>query len=152
MYATKRKLVTATSYLCIIMSGTNDAANVGSYTPTPLGTIGDENQNTYLGAYSLLLDNLLAQNPKIRIILMTPLQVFCNDGAGDIRTNAMIEPYRQGTRDIASYYGLPCIDLARVMGWNAVTNPALSGDGLHPNEAASRVMARIIDRFIRQNF
>lgn len=154
MYATKRTGVNATSDCCVILAGTNDAADSPSFgsAQIPIGSINDGDQNTFLGAYSLLIQSLLQTNNKIRILVVVPPKCWYNDGAGDIRTNEKLEPYRQAVRDLAKYFGLPCLHLDEEFGINEYNSTIYMSDGLHPNDTGNRRMGKILDKFIRRSF
>jgi lysophospholipase L1-like esterase len=154
IYATKRTLVNAVSDCCVILAGTNDAADSASFgsAQIPIGAINDGNQNTFLGAYSLLIQSLLTTNNKMRILTAVPPKCWYNDGSGDIRTNEKIEPYRQAVRDLAKYFGLPCLHLDEEFGINEYNSTVYMADGLHPNDAGNRRMGKIFDKFIKRSF
>ena len=77
-----------------IWFGWNDA----SY--STVGTIDDTDNTTFYGAYKVVLEHLITNNPTKKIGLVVPY------GNPDV-----IEPFAQAVRDISNLYGVPCLDL-----------------------------------------
>ena len=71
--------------------GINDTSN------TNLGTIDDATNETYYGAWNVVMEYLLTNHPYAKI------GIIITDGAG--------AAYRQATRDIARKWGIPYLDM-----------------------------------------
>lgn len=56
----------------VINGGTNDYTNDSGSNPTTLGTIDSTDTATFYGAYNAIMQYIFAQNPKARVLLITP--------------------------------------------------------------------------------
>lgn len=111
-----------------------------------LGTIDDTDNNTFYGAYKVVLDHLIANNPTKKIGLIVPY--------GDNE----VEPFAQAVRDISALYGVPCLDLRDhnkcSLIWGTENNAqtarrsALTYDGTHPNQAGHEFISTMYEQFI----
>lgn len=120
--------------LVIIAGGTNDfKLNV------PLGNIltveSTFNRNEFTGAYQHLIENIIATNPTIRIVLMTPLQRN-NSGYDIYHTNTAgfkLIDYCNRIKELGQLYSLPVIDMYSNSGMNMLNLSSYTLDGLHPS-------------------
>jgi lysophospholipase L1-like esterase len=152
--------------LVTIMGGANDwlaeyAIGTDAEYLKPLGT--DDNATladpatyknvlTFKGAYSAIIEKLLASNPKHRLfILATP---WLNEaGYTPSGTRLPISAYSDACRSVAAFYGIPCIQLDREMGANALTKTTMFSDNVHPNTYGGERMAEIVlARFLAHGF
>jgi len=122
-----------------IYAGTNDY-RLGK----PLGTLFEHDPLTFMGAYASLIEQLLAKRPTCRLNLWTPLQRD-KDGydceASNEAGHRLID-YAEAVKALGRHYALPVLDLYAESGFNKITLPTFTTDGLHPNETG---YARIAD-------
>lgn len=137
--------VPSSSNLVTIMGGTNDAN-----TTLNLGAIGNKDTATYLGAYQTIIETLLAKNPLMRIILITPPRSWWS--ADPTKPKVQLDPFVTGTKDIAKHYGLPCFDLHNLLGMNSYNFTAYLTDGIHFTTEGKTAVGRLIKEFIRVNY
>lgn len=113
---------------CTLLFGCNDYGfNV------PVGTISDTVTTTFYGAYQTVLDYMLTQNPKLRIILMTPFHLVTETANQSGNT---LSDYADAVKAIGVKYNLQVIDLYSGSGLNpaSTTNKSLFFvDSTHPN-------------------
>ena len=132
---TMKKITNYSEYdLCLINAGTNDLT-LGSLLGK-LEKIGTEFRlNTFYGAYQDLIEYILSKNPKIRIILMTPLQRSIN--GKDIywinSTDKSYYDYVNAVIEIGKLYSIPVARMDSESGLNLINIDTLTRDGLHPN-------------------
>lgn len=120
-----------------ILGGANDLAyNI------PIGTsaeytkpINDKDTNSFKGAYSYIIETLLTWKASLRIVIMTTAFGDNNDG---------YKEYADACKDVANYYGLPCVDLYGNMGLNKLTSSIYTSDNLHWNAAGSQIVASLL--------
>lgn len=131
---------------CItIMGGTNDCTKKAG---ANMGELGVKNTNTFMGAYQTMIEGLLARNPGVRIILITPPKCFTAENT----LNANLIKYVDAVKEIAEYYSLPCLDLYHLLGQNDITRSYYTYDNVHFSEAGGKVVGRLIANFIRNNY
>lgn len=135
--------------LVTIFIGTNDfryGKKIGKI-------VTDENyfdETTFTGSYQLLIENILSSNPKIDLVLITPMQR--NHDGYDInfknnKGHKLIE-YVEATINLGKLYSLPVLDLYSVSGLTERTLDALTRDGLHPNDMGYDRISEKIFRFL----
>ena len=133
--------------LMTIMGGDNDdrlSVSVGEV--KPIGSAYDT--TTICGALQSAIEYALAQNPSLRIVLMTEPMGWT------YRTNAMVrvsDAIPQAYRDVAEFYGLPLIDLWNKSGINEFTRSTYYADPTdnhlymyHPNNKGWIQISKII--------
>lgn len=131
---------------CItIMGGTNDCTLKAG---ANIGEIGTINTTTFIGAYQTIIEGLLSRTPSVRIILITPPRCYTAEGV----LNANLIKYVDAVKQIAEYYGLPCLDLYHTMGVNDVTVNQYLADYVHFTDAGGVVVGRLIGNFIKNNY
>lgn len=135
----------------VIMGGTNDGATMHGES---MGEVGVINNNTYKGAYSTIIEGLLTRNPATRIMLMTPPRYYSIEGKN---LNPYIGLYAEATREVAKHYGLPCLDLYDLLGWNKCTAEWCSwdwsaNDNVHFSKELGPRIGRMVANFIRNNY
>ncbi|CAK0767706.1 hypothetical protein CCP3SC15_360032 [Gammaproteobacteria bacterium] len=119
-----------------ILGGANDLAR-----SVPIGTsaefsaaLGSKNKETFLGAYSFLIETLLTWKPTLEIILMTMYKSGYNT----------YPTYVQATLDVADFYALPCINLNNESGFSPFNIATYTTDNLHPNAAGGKRIATLV--------
>jgi len=131
-----------------ILGGYNDL-----YYDVPLGTsdefdkaVADKDCETFLGAYSYIIETLLNWKKSLRIVLMTPSYAHTNGADHTPGIGLTYKDYADATIQVAEYYCLPVIDLYRNMGINKVTQDTTytRGDNIHWNARASQIAASLV--------
>ena len=137
-------------YIFVFM-GANDQKNDGHRghklgTIRPKGTLETfDNSNPnfleFTGAYQLYLEKILKRHAKAEVVLMTPLKAF---GAGtEIDLNKTSDQYAERVIELAKFYGVKWID-TREAGFTNYNHQLFFSDGLHPNKAGHRKLARLV--------
>jgi len=131
--------VPAFDYLTIWF-GWNDAAY------SQLGTINDTNNKTFYGAYKMVLEHFITNNPTKKIGLIVP---YGSDA---------VDPFAQAVREISALYGVPCLDLKNhnkcSLLWGTANaaqlarRSALTYDGTHPNQDGYDYLATMYEQFL----
>lgn len=133
-------------YDCVtIFAGTNDYR-----LSKPLGVLGERDIYTFIGAYQILIESILTDNPRCRLNLWTPLQRD-KDGYDSYRNNEQgqrLLDYVNAIKDLGLEYALPVLDLYSVSGLNKLTLPIYTSDGLHPNDEGFARIAPIVCSFL----
>ena len=138
-------------YIFVFM-GANDQKNDGNQqghklgTIRPKGTLGNfDNSNPnfleFTGAYQLYLEKILKRHAKAEVVLMTPLKAFGEGNETDL--NKASDQYAERVIEIAKLYGLKWID-TREAGFTNYNHQLFFSDGLHPNKAGHRKLARLV--------
>lgn len=149
----RTELLAEDSDYIFILMGANDLRNDGVAghsnnlgTIKPKGSLGTwDNNNTnfreFTGAYQLYLEKLLKRHAKAEVVLLTPLKAFSENSEADI--SAVVDKYADRVIEIAKLYGLKYID-TREVGFTNFNHQLYYSDGLHPNKAGHRKLARFI--------
>ena len=123
--------------------GTNDFGN-----DQPLGQMGDiyPDQKTFYGAVTYAVRKIYESNPKIILILSTPLlRVDYGDESTQFALNAKnkvgftLNQYIEAEIEICKKYNIPYID-NRISPINVLSAPSLLVDRLHPNQDGYHVL------------
>ena len=131
-----------------ILGGYNDL-----YYDIPLGTsaefdkaVAEKDCETFLGAYSYIVETLLNWKKSLRIVLMTPSYAHTNGADHTPGIGLTYKDYADATIQVAEYYCLPVIDLYRNMGINKLTQGTTytRGDKIHWNARASQIAASLV--------
>lgn len=152
----RKDTVSEDSNVIVIFGGTNDygASNA-------LGAIDDGLDNTFLGAYSQLIDWYHVNRPNAKIICCTPLRRYYK-GSTTVWKDAhtvensqglTLQDYAQAVRDVAREKCVPLVDLY----FDSGLDPRLDNvrtqymtDGLHPNAAGHQYFYKLIMRKIEE--
>lgn len=108
-----------------------------------LGTIADTDNNTFYGAYKMVLEYLVVNHPTKKIGVVVPY--------GDDSIN----PYAEAVRRVADMYGVPYLDLKGNSLWGTASatqtarKNALTYDGVHLNQAGHDYIATMYENFLR---
>ena len=134
-----------------ILGGANDlgyeSVTIGDDNQFSL-SIGAKDKNTFIGAYSYIIENLLTWKPKLKIVILGTTWAH-NDGA-DYSNRVTFTDFSNASRKVAEYYGLPFVDLHGKCGFNKFTmgdSPfnVYSDDHIHPNDEGGKVIAACVD-------
>ena len=136
----------------VVFGGTNDYGHGDAV----MGTMADRTPNTFYGALHTLYTSLLEKYPDSVIIVATPLHRV-NDGIGISPSGLYVLPYPlksyvEVIREVAEFYALPVLDFYANSGLQPkvdIINQRYFLDGLHPNPAGHRVLARQVLAFLQ---
>jgi lysophospholipase L1-like esterase len=99
---------------------------------------------------------LLAAFPKARLFLITPAWQLNFEGLdSDTHPNEsgiFLKQYVETMVSVAAATGIPCLDMWRTLGINAVNYKGFTFDGTHPNETGARIRGEVIASFISSAF
>lgn len=149
----RAELLAEDSDYIFILMGANDLRNDGS--PTlgnnlgtikPKGSLGAWDNNNvnfreFTGAYQLYLEKLLKRHAKAEVVLLTPIKAF--SAGTELDLSPSVDKYADRVIEIAKLYGLKYID-TREVGFTNFNHQLYYSDGLHPNKAGHRKLARFI--------
>lgn len=122
--------------LITVMGGSNDWS-VG----TPIGEISDKTNETFFGAYQIMLDKIKKRIPDAQIIILLPP---FRDQEGDmIIKGQKLEDFRDATVEIAEEYDYPVINTMDA-GINQSNYTEYLMDVVHPNEAGGDKIADVV--------
>ncbi|MGG1638208.1 SGNH/GDSL hydrolase family protein [Paenibacillus sp. NRS-1760] len=143
--------VTATTDLVTIMGGTNDETIHSAGGAGTLQAVGSTfNTETYIGAYQTLIEGLLAKNPKMKIILMTPPRAWTDTTGTTLRSQLKV--VGDDVKKIGQFYNLPVIDMYNNMGYNEVNQKTYLTDGLHWTTEGHKRVASLVCGALRQYY
>lgn len=136
----ENKLIGKGADLVVFDHGYNDRWMVSAY----LGAF-DSDRTTFYGAFSYVIEALYADNPSVKIAFVVPPSRYTGAiGAGGASTTATNDALRGAIFAVAAYYGAPIIDLPRLCGFNATNHLLYFPDGIHPSQAATDHIARVL--------
>ena len=137
--------------IVVVFGGTNDFG-IGD---AAFGTFDDRTEQTFCGAFHLLLQKLIERYPQAQLVVMTPLH---RDGENElgynqfgVRRDHTLEAYVDAITAISGYYGIPVLDLFRVSGIQPsvpVLKERYIPDGLHPNDQGHERIAEKLLGFL----
>lgn len=137
--------------IVVVFGGTNDFGHGDA----PLGCMSDRTPDTFYGALHTLYTSLIEKFPESPIIVLTPLHRLNEDnprGDGNkLQDVGTLKTYVEIIREVAEYYSLPVLDLYKDSGLQPkvpVIQQKYVPDGLHPNDAGHKILARKIAKFI----
>ena len=140
--------------MVLVFGGTNDYGHGDA----PFGEIGDSTAQTFCGACKVLFENLRADFPNATIIVLLPLRRLNEDNVyGEYGNKAAcvgtLEDYSNALKTIAGQFNFPVCNLREEPLLNP-NDPELNekyfGDGLHPNDAGHKILAKKIFAFMQQ--
>lgn len=118
--------------------------NDGAY--ATLGTIDDEDNTTFYGAYKTVLKHFITTYPTKKIGIIVPYGELTNT--------------QNAVRKVSELYGVPCLDLPNgkecSLLWGKANEvqlarrAALTYDGTHPNPAGYEYISTVIEAFLRR--
>lgn len=117
--------------------------------------LADKDTDTFIGAYSYIINNLLTWKPSLKIIILSTTWAH-NDGT-DYSQTVTYGDFAAACKQVAEYYHLPYVDLYNESGFNAYTlndSPynIYSADHIHPNTAGAKIIAAMVIQKIREVF
>lgn len=144
------------SELIIIAAGTNDHGG-GATTSPEIGeiscTVADDGTVTFGEGFKngvcRTVYKLMQRCPNAEIILTTPVNTRAENKVPTVNGHGLtLLAYAQAIKECAEYMGVPCIDIYGESGINQFNKDAYADDGLHPNLAGARKMAKPIIAFL----
>lgn len=141
---------TADADVITLAYGTNDWFN-----NVPLGVYGDSVNTTFWGAYGSVIKSIREANADCEIIILTPIwRDYASSTAGgelpyaENANGVTFWEYVDAIKEIARFYGVPCVDLHSNIAIRKYTasdgTGNYSGDGLHPNQRGQYKIARLL--------
>ena len=130
------------SDIILIFGGTNDyLGNMAMC--NPMGAPDDEDISTFFGAYNTMVKNIKKNNPKSKIVLITPIRRKGMDAKNDY--GLTLNHYVLATQMVADRNSVACIDLFN----NERCDLTTFGsdhliDGLHPTLEGHTILAETI--------
>ena len=131
----------------VIFGGTNDFGHGDA----AMGKLGDCTNDTFYGAYHLLIAKLIERYPAAQLVIMTPLHRESEDNSlyneWGVRRVGVLSDYVCAIREVAESYGVPVVDLFKNCGIqpkNPVHKQKYAPDGLHPNDEGHKLVAKCV--------
>ena len=130
---------------------------------TPLGTMADgpDKTNTFYGALKKVIITLSTNNPKAKLMLITPMkttkfQYHTFDENGKLMENGNGNTqldFVNAIKDVGDYYSIPVLDMYRCSNYSPYLGSQLGHDnytvdGLHPTEHGYERIAQTIGQAI----
>ena len=131
--------------IVVVFGGTNDYGHGDAV----MGEMSDRTPYTFYGALHTLYTSLIDKYTGALIVVATPIhrdyeQMGISPNGLRVR-NYTMKTYVEAIREVAEFYALPVLDLYAKSGlqpYVETLNRRYFQDGLHPNEAGHRVLAR----------
>ena len=142
--------------LVILWHGTNDW-----YWGVPVGVPGTEdmqNRKTYVGALTEAVTKIRAAAPQARVLCMTPLcRRETPDGCTETgeawlnpnKIGVPLRDYCDALEEMSRILCFPVLDLRRLTNFNPQNFHIYQPDGVHPSDAGHRVIADILQGFLK---
>lgn len=137
----------------VVFGGTNDFGHGDA----AFGKFTDRTGDTFCGAFHLLLQKLINKYPAAKIVVMTPTHRLSEDedvyNELGVRRMGKLVRYVDAEKEIAGFYGLPCVDLFRECPMQPkmeVMRQRFMPDGLHPNDAGNELIANCLLKVLRE--
>lgn len=138
--------------IVVVFGGTNDFG-IGD---ASFGRLSDRTEESFCGAFHLLLQKLIARYPQAQMVVMTPLHRDGEEELGynqfGLRREHTLEEYAQAIVQISGYYGIPVLDLRHVSGIQPsvpILRQLYIPDGLHPNDRGHQRIAEKLLGFLQ---
>ena len=135
-----------------VFGGTNDFGHGDA----PMGSMASRDGGTFYGALHDLFTRLLEKYPSALIVALTPLHRCGEDDRSfnerGVRRQSDLAGYVDAILEVSAWYGIPVLDLFRTSGIQPnlpVLRKRYMPDGLHPNDAGNRLIARRLLSFLR---
>lgn len=137
--------------LVVVFGGTNDFGHGDA----GFGTMTDRSEDTFCGAFHVLLEKLLNRYPEAQIVVMTPLHRSSEKELGvnefGLPREHLLKEYVDAEIEICGEYGIPVLDLFRTGGMQPsipVLKERYMPDGLHPNDLGHKQLAERLQGFL----
>ena len=131
--------------IVVVFGGINDFGDGDA----AFGEMTDRREDTFCGAYHILMEKLIIRYPNAKIVVMTPLHRMSEDETDynelGVRRMGPLSKYVDAIKEIAGFYGVAVLDTFRVSGMQPRFEPLrvkYMPDGLHPNDAGHRLLAQ----------
>ena len=131
--------------IVVVFGGTNDFGDGDA----AFGEMTDRREDTFCGAYHVLMEKLIDRYPDATIVVMTPLHRLSEDETAynelGVRRMGPLSKYVDAIKEIAGSYGVQVLDTFRVSGMQPRFEPLRQKympDGLHPNDAGNELLAK----------
>jgi len=122
----------------------------------PIGVIGSETVETFIGGLSYSLRKLATTFPAARIFLITPSWFLTSDGRNtDDVPNGLglfLKDYVSAMVQVAEQFHIPCLNFWRSLGVNASNYKSFLADGLHPTDLGAIRRGEAIGSFLTSTF
>ncbi len=152
-----------------VMGGANDIRKDGF----ALGTMESRDTTSYYGALHTIFSGLYKKyfidpetpNPHVKIFGIAPIKLLLASGGTEGGTGTLydMEPLAQAMKEVANFYGFPCLDFLHTSGINPELNQTIHGtvtgytgyynpyitDGTHPTQEGQAGMGDILAGFLR---
>lgn len=139
--------------IVVIFGGTNDFGHGDA----PIGTMNDRTNDTFYGAYHLLIQQLISRYPYAQLVVMTPLHRSSEDDMPfndfGVRRQGNLKCYVNAIREVAEFYGVPVCDQFAESGLQPrvkLIQEMFVPDGLHPNDAGHIKIAECLLRTLNR--
>lgn len=129
--------------IIVVFGGTNDHGHGDA----PFGCSSDRTPDTFCGACHVLFSGLQNTFPEAKIVVVTPLHR--EDEGPKNGSGPLLKDYVEVIRTTAAQYKLPVLDLFETSAINTDTLPALTTDGLHPNDEGHAILAQEIGSYLQ---
>lgn len=128
----------------VVFGATNDFGHGDA----AFGKMSDRTNDTFYGAYHLLMLKLIDRYPNAKIVVMTPMHRLSEDEAYynelGIRRPGPLSMYVDAVKEVAGFYGAAVVDLFRccpIQPRVELMKQMYMPDGLHPNDAGNGLIA-----------
>ena len=134
--------------LIVVFGGTNDYGHGNA----KMGTPEDKTPDTFCGAVNWLMKFLNEAYPNAKKVFMTPMRREWDEKPSPLTGHTLVE-YVDVIIEAAKVHGVDVLDLYRELPIDPndpEVKKALVPDGLHPNDAAHKIMAELLYKFLRE--
>ena len=146
------KMISAAD-IVVVFGGTNDFGHGDA----PMGTMKDRTNDTFYGAYHLLMQQLIHRYPYAQLVVMTPMHRCSEEdmpfNEAGIRRAGVLKDYVEAIREVAEFYSVPVVDLFAESGIQPrmeIHKKMYMPDGLHPNDAGHVKIADCLLRVLNR--
>jgi lysophospholipase L1-like esterase len=102
-----------------------------------------ETTTSYQGALEHTIKTIMSKYPNIRILVITPTQIFTGDyDEKEILVN-------NKCKEISEKYSLQYVDTFKKLGVNSLNSSHWFTDGIHPSEEGRKALAKLISNTIK---
>ncbi len=132
--------------LVVVFGGTNDYGHGNA----KLGKFEDRDPYTFYGALHLLFERLITDNPRAKVLVLTPLHRLGEENPN--MNGHVLKEYVDAIRKVAEEFSFPVLDLFKTSNMNPAKGNIQADympDGLHPNDNGYLRLFEQIDQFIK---